>query len=75
MFSPVRTAMQPLSAAACSGVGVIAAVEEGADCWSFEIAAATKLAMKNTSDMAIMRSRSILDLLLVALTRTLGKSN
>jgi hypothetical protein len=31
--------------------------------------------MKNTSDMAIMRSRNILDLLLVALTRTLGKSN
>jgi hypothetical protein len=33
-----------------------------------EIDAATKLAMKNTSDMAIITSISILDLLLVALT-------
>ncbi len=63
---------------ACSGAGVVVDVDdegEEAGCWSPEIAAATKLAMKNTSDIAIIRSRSILDLLLVALTCTLGKSS
>ncbi len=43
--------------------------------WLPENAAAIKLAMKNTSDIAIMRSKNTLDLLLVALTRILCKSN
>jgi hypothetical protein len=42
----------------------------GGGLWSGEMAAATKLAMKKTSDIAIKTNRSILDLLLVALIGT-----
>jgi hypothetical protein len=60
-------------AATCSEVGAVEGGEEeaGSLLLSLEIAAAKKLAMKNTSDIATMRSKSILDLLLVALMSTL----
>lgn len=82
MCSPVRTVMQFPSvvvvASPCSEAGAVEEVgleAAGSLLLSPEIAAATKLAMKNTSDIAIMTIKSILDLLLVALTSILGKSN